>query len=90
MRKRTQLYIILFGVLGVALVSACAYYVSWYNCLCYQAIVHPWECLPIDNRVLEHTSPKAGIMSIQTAHCKHGRALFLDITEERYYVKLFD
>lgn len=67
-------------------------YGCWFlrrDCLCYQAMFHLGESLPIDDIVLKYASPQSGVMAIQVLECEHGQKLWLNMTEERYFVQWF-
>ena len=45
--------------------------------------------LAIDDIVLKYASPQSGVMALQVLECEHGQKLWLNMTEERYYVQWF-
>lgn len=90
MKKRvfTALLCVLLAVLLLVLLC----YGCWFlrrDCLCYQAMFHPGESLPIDDIVLKYASPQSGVMALQILECEHGQKLWLNMTEERYFVQWF-
>lgn len=90
MKKRLLSALFCFLLAVLFLVVFC--YGCWLlrrDCLCYKAMFHQGESLPIDDIVLKYTSPQPGVMTIQTIECEHGQKMWLNITEGRYYVQWF-
>ena len=90
MKKRvfTAFVCLLLAILFLLLLC----YGCWFlrrDCLCYQAMFHPGESLPIDEIVLNYASPQSGVMAIQVLECKHGQKLWLNIAEDWSYVPWF-
>ena len=90
MKKRvfTAFVCLLLAILFLLLLC----YGCWFlrrDCLCYQAMFHPGESLPIDEIVLNYASPQSGVMAIQVLECKQGQKLWLNIAEEGYDVQCF-
>lgn len=91
MKKRVFTAVLCF--LLVILFQVFLYYGCWFlrrDCLCYQAMFHYGENLPIDDVVVRYTIPKPGVMAIQIIECEHGQRMWLSITKEYYCVQWFN
>lgn len=76
----------------MALLCAGIYGCYWFirrDCLCYKARFYPSKQWPIDASLLEYATPQSGVMQIQTIECKHEEKVWLNITEESYWVQRF-
>lgn len=60
------------------------------DCLCYKAKFNAGKQWPIDATLLEYASPQSGVMQIQTIECKHGNRVWLNISEDTYWVQSFN